>query len=145
MIHTVPQRKRLATLLAFSKSLLQTIAANKAAAPTDAEAVKAELSADGALVSLLAAGHGAPRISDVVRQISLVRSAITISSLSVDRQGTSSIVAVLGGVALTRDELISFRGRLENLAPGASVDLPIDELAKSPDIDVSIRFAARLP
>jgi hypothetical protein len=127
------------------RSALQTIAADKMGSSTDAEDIQSELSAAGSLVSLLSSGRGAPRLSDAIRQISSVRSLISLSSFSVDREGTSSIVAILQGVAPTRDELISFKSRLEGLAPGASVDLPIAELAKSSDIDFSIRLEAQLP
>jgi len=127
------------------QSALQTIASDKTGSSTDAEAIQGELSAAGNMVSLLSSGRGAPRLSDAIRQISSVRSRIALSSFSIDREGTSSIVAVLQGVAPTRDELISFKSRLEGLAPGASVDLPISELAKSSDIDFSIRLAAELP
>ena len=127
------------------RSALQTIAADKTGSSTDAEAVQAELSAAGSLVSALASGRVAPRISDAVRQISSVRSHIALSSFSVDRQDASTIVAVIQGVAPTRDELLSFKSRLEGIAPGASVDLPISELAKSSDIDFSIRLVAKLP
>ena len=127
------------------RSALQTIADDKTGNSTDAEALQGELSADGSLVSLLASGRGAPKLSDAIRQISSVRSRVALSSFSIDREGTSSVVAVLQGVAPTRDDLISFQGRLEDLAPGASVDLPIEELAKSSDIDFSVRLSAQLP
>jgi hypothetical protein len=127
------------------RSALQTIATDKAGSSADAESAQSELSAAGSLVALLATGRGAPRLSDAIRQISSVRSDISITSLSVDREGTSSIAAVIQGVAPTRDKLISFQGRLQGLAPGASVDLPIAELAKSSYIDFSIRLVAQLP
>ena len=130
---------------ATEKSALETIAADKTGSSTDAEATQSELSAAGSLVSLLSSNRGAPRLSDAIRQISSVRSNISLYSFSIDRDGTGSIVAVVQGMAPTRAELISFQGRLENLAPGASVELPISELAKSSNIDFSIRLVAKLP
>ena len=127
------------------RSALQTIAANDTATSSDAQAIQTELSADGALVVLLAADHGAPRLSDAIRQISSVRSHIALTSLSVSRNSGGSITAVLQGVAPTRDDLLTFKGRLEDLAPGASVDLPIDELAKTADIEFSMQLVAKLP
>ncbi len=130
---------------AIERSALETIAIDKTGNSTDAESAQSELSADGPLVALLAAGRGAPRLSDAIREIISVRSNISITSLSVDREGAGLIAAVLQGVAPTRDQLISFQSRLQGLAPGATADLPIAELAKSSDIDFSIRLVAKLP
>ena len=126
------------------RGALDTVAAAKVIG-NSADASSAELSADGKLLSAAASGRGAPRFSDAVSGIIGARSHIALTSVSLDRAGSSTISAVLSGVAPTRDELISFKSQLQDLSPGADVDLPIDELAKSSDIQFSMRFTEQLP
>ncbi len=127
------------------RSALDAIAAGKAGSPSDAQVMQDELSADGKLLAALSGSRSASRLSNALRQIALVRSRVSLSAISVARADAGSVDAVLQGTAPTRDELLSFKARLEGIAPGAVVDLPLSQLAQSTDISFSLHLTAKLP
>jgi hypothetical protein len=106
--------------------------------------IEHELSSDESLIGVLSDDAGAARFSDIIRSIVAESSSVSITSLDLARQATSTIVATISGTASTRDDLLSWKSRLEKLTPGATVDLPIDDLKDSADIAFSIRFTEYL-
>ena len=58
---------------------------------------------------------------------------------------SSTISFVIQGKSLTRDALIKFKNKLESNPSISSVELPVSDLAKSKDIDFSIKISLILP
>jgi hypothetical protein len=99
-----------------------------------------ELSADKALLAVLTAGAGAPKLSDVVRTISDLRSTVVIDSFNLSRSQTATIVT-LAGVAPTREDFIMFKSRLEPLlALGTAINYPISDELKTSNVSFSLSF-----
>lgn len=86
-----------------------------------------------------------PRLSDLARLAVSLRGDCSLSGISVDRISTSTVLVSLSGIAPTRDSLLSFKGRLEKAVPNTKVDLPIDQLTQSKNIDFSIKVTEVLP
>ncbi len=118
--------------------------ASRAAGSADLAAAETDLNASKSILAALSADADKPRLSDAVRAISVGHSPIMISSMSFARQGTSTLTISIDGIAPTRSDLLAWKGRLEALAPGATVELPIATLAKSTDVNFSIRLTANL-
>lgn len=107
--------------------------------------VEVELSADKKILAVLVAGNAGSRASDAVRIITDVRSNVSIFSFKLERSGTSTVTATIQGVAPTRASLLSFKSRLESLSSGARVDLPIEALKESTNVQFSLRTIQNLP
>jgi hypothetical protein len=104
-----------------------------------------ELSADKALLALLTAGTGAPRLSDVIQAVSSLRSDVVIDSIGLSRS-QAGIVVTLSGMAPTRDGLIMFKSRLEPLlAKGTTINEPISDELKINNVPFSLQFVESLP
>ena len=107
--------------------------------------IENELSADGALLSVLEKGVGSTPLSIVIGDLSSMRGPVRLDSFYASRTSTSTISIVIQGISPTRDDLLSFKGRLESRSPGISVDLPISELAKSSNITFSMKVTEPIP
>ena len=107
-------------------------------------AAKSELGADNLLVTTLAADEQ-PRFSDLVRSITAVRRSVTVESFSMQYAGTKTVSVALSGLAPARDDLLSFKSRLEAAFPGTKIDIPIGQLAKSSNIPYSLKFDLQTP
>ncbi len=129
-----------------SRSALNTVATIKNDPNgSNLSRVQKALASDDALLVALGAGVNPPRFSKAIDAISAIHSPVTIFSISMNRVGTTSILVSLNGVAPTRNDLLKFKTRLEGLAPRTSVDLPIEELAKSVNAPFSLQFTENLP
>jgi len=130
----------------MSRTALSDVAAiNNDSGKDNLMNVRKALSADEALLTALGGGTEAPRFSNLIASIVAIHSPLTISSLSLSRQGAASIAVELSGVAPTRDDLLQFKNRLEALAAGQKINLPIEELARSANVPFSIQFTIDLP
>jgi hypothetical protein len=107
--------------------------------------VQRVLASDDALLVALGSGAKVPRFSQAIASISAIHSPVTISSLTLNRMATSSVIVTMNGIAPTRNDLLKFKARLEGLAPKTNVDLPIEELAKSVNAPFSLQFVYNLP
>ncbi len=103
-----------------------------------------ELAQGTTLLAALGNDAAQARFSDVVRSIVSMHSPVIVFSFNLSRLSTSSIEATLQGVAPTRDDLLAFKARLEGLAPGARVDLPISTLAKNTNVQFSLKLTEQL-
>jgi hypothetical protein len=104
------------------------------------DAAKSQLASAGALVTALSGDLAPSRYSALIAKISSIRQPARISaiSLSFGADGTASVA--LAGSAASREELLAFKDRLQAAFPGAKVDIPIAQLAKSSDLAFNIRF-----
>ena len=73
------------------------------------------------------------------------RGSARITSFVLNQMNTAAVVITLKGTAPTRDDLIALRGRLEGLMPGTKVEIPIDQLAKTADLEFTLKFSKQLP
>ena len=106
----------------------------------DAALAKSSLASDSVLLGALSADAGAPAFSRLIDRVVSVRGPVALSSVSAVRGTDGSFAFVVQGVAPTRELLLSFQSRLEGIAPGTKVDLPISELAASTDIRFSLQI-----
>ena len=79
-------------------------------------------------------------VSQVIEKISAVRGNSSIVSLSVVRNTATSFTLVIQGLAPTRDALIALKSRIESSVPNSKVDLPIDELIQTKDIQYLLKI-----
>ena len=107
--------------------------------------IEGELADDEALLAALEKHIGTALLSSVVEDAISARGSLQLTSFSLNRASTSTVVVVLQGTAQTRDALLAFKSRLESRVPGTKVELPISELAKSSDIPFSLRVTEPLP
>jgi len=121
------------------------VAAKDGQGATSLADIKHELVSDAALVAMVSANAVTTKPSDIIGSIIAGSSAVSITSLDLNRQASSTVVATITGTASTRDDLLSWKSELEKVSPGAAVDLPIEELAKSDDIQFSIKLTEQLP
>ena len=134
---------------ALSEEKVQIDVANKLKAAQKIQGITAmedELKSDQRVLITLPKSGGA-RISAVAQSIVGLRQSIKLNSFNFTQPGnaTSTVTVFMQGFAPTRNDLLSFKTRLETTLPGAVVDLPISELAKSTDIQFSIKVTYKLP
>ncbi len=95
---------------------------------------------DNALINALSVTSKVPRSSVTIQSIVGVRKEVKLKSVVVDTPTEDSLSIVIQGVAPNRDTLLAFKIRLEELVPGGSVELPVSDLAKSKDLQFSMRI-----
>ncbi len=107
--------------------------------------IKTELSTDAKLLAVLADRQVDVKFSDIMRSLMGARGSARITSFVLNQMNTAAVVITLKGTAPTRDDLIALRGRLEGLMPGTKVEIPIDQLAKTADLEFTLKFSKQLP
>jgi hypothetical protein len=109
-----------------------------------ADAYREELESDMKRLALL---KDSTRVkpSTLIMETVSARGAVDITALSIDNISTTTATIIVQGIAPTRDALVSFKTRLEGLVMGNKVELPISELAKSKDIQFSLKYTTLLP
>jgi len=107
--------------------------------------IQDELRKDMQYVKILSEESDHVRFSALIQGVVSLRQNVRLSSLTLSRTSTTTVTVSIQGLAPTRDSLIAFKSRLENLTPGNQVDLPISELAKSRDIVFNMRVSALVP
>ncbi|MDE2040974.1 MAG: hypothetical protein KGI59_01110 [Patescibacteria group bacterium] len=99
--------------------------------------------ADGVkLLSVLDLSGLPPDLSVVIDDVVSTRGSIRIDSLTAAHTGTTTIGLTILGVAPTRDMLTAWKDTLASTLPGATVNLPISELAQATNVDFSIQISA---
>jgi hypothetical protein len=96
-------------------------------------------------MSVLASSTEPEQFSTAIAAIAAIRGPVSITSFAVEQPSSSVIVVTVQGQAPTRDALLAFKDRLAGIAPGASVDLPISELARDSNIQFSVQVTESLP
>ncbi|MEI7462870.1 MAG: hypothetical protein WCK03_00565 [Candidatus Taylorbacteria bacterium] len=82
--------------------------------------------------------RGKTEYSSIITSLVGARGDISITSIEVSRTSTSSVSAIIKGIAPTREELLSLKDRLIASADGNKVDVPISLLSKVKDIPFSL-------
>lgn len=103
-----------------------------------------ELADDKFLVDELAKTNTSIRPSSLIESIGLQRGSVSLTSIDVDLTSTTTAVMIIQGVAPTRDELLKFKEKLENLVPGNIVDLPLSQLAKNTKLQFSLKLTQKM-
>ncbi len=103
-------------------------------------ALELDFQRDNALINALSVTSKVPRSSVTIQSIVGVRKEVKLTSLSVDSPTPESLIVIIQGIAPNRDTLLAFKTRLEELVPGGGVELPVSDLAKSKDLQFSMRI-----
>ena len=81
----------------------------------------------------------------VERIVGLRNKEMRLNSLSYSVSGTTTVEVIIQGIAPSRASLLSFKSRLENMAPLIHINLPLSELAKSSSIPFSLKVIYKIP
>jgi hypothetical protein len=128
------------------KNQLSAIASIKKGKDQDGtSALTAKLASDAALLNILSENKGGEKNSFIIGSIVALRGINHLTSIAIDRIGSSTVSITLQGNAPTREGLLTFKKHLEDLSPGNKVDLPVSELAKSTNIQFSLKLNQQLP
>lgn len=63
---------------------------------------------------------------------------VSVASFAFDREGTSTVVATVQGVAATRDALLLYRSNLEATPGVTAVDVPVGDLARETEAPFTV-------
>ncbi len=109
------------------------------------ESIKKELQKTTEYIKKIDSAENNIKYSEIIPQIINDKNAnIQITSLSFirsDKNATSTNPLVLQGIAKSRDSLLKFKSELEKNSLISSVELPVSDLARSKDIDFSIKIS----
>jgi hypothetical protein len=103
-----------------------------------------ELHADSKIINTLSSNVSI-RMSSVAESIIILRQAVKLKTFIFNQTSTTTVSISISGIAPTRNDLLSFKARLENTLPGARVELPISELSKSTNVDFDMKLTYKLP
>ncbi|MCX6716200.1 MAG: hypothetical protein NT077_04290 [Candidatus Taylorbacteria bacterium] len=109
------------------------------------EKIKAELSSDNALLTVLTSEQKNVKFSPIIKSVIGVRGSVRITSFVINMTTATTTMITLTGIAPTRADLIAFRGRLEVLIPGNKINIPIDQLAKNINTPFTLKFSKPTP
>lgn len=104
-----------------------------------------EFKRDNELIKLLSEESKIPPPSNTIQSVVGVRGPVKLTTISVDNSSSDVISIIIQGIAPNRDTLLAFKGRLEQLVPGGGVELPVSDLAKSKDLQFSMRITQTFP
>lgn len=102
-------------------------------------ALELDFKRDNSLISVLSKESKVPRPSTSIQSVIGLRGPVKINAISVDTPTPEDLVIIIQGIAPNRDSLLAFKSRLEELA-GGGVELPVSDLAKSKDLQFSMRI-----
>ena len=110
--------------------------------------IRKELGSDSVLVSALTPYTKEPVLMNVISGVLNVRGTTKITSVSLSRAASSSIVIIIQGVAAKREDLLTFKNNLQNLDvlgknSDNSVNLPVEELKQSTNISFSLQLITK--
>lgn len=92
----------------------------------------------------LSDGNARPRVMNVIRLIdSTLVSGIKVKSYEIAYTASSTVDMRVGGIASTRDTLVSFKKNIEANQGVARVELPVSDLAKSKDLTFVLRIISK--
>jgi len=80
------------------------------------------------------------KTSLIIENLILLRDRLALSSISVSAVSNTSLSILLQGIAPTREDLISFKQRVETKIPGSNVNLPASELARIKDVQFTVQI-----
>ncbi len=82
--------------------------------------------------------------STMINSVVALKGNVMINSLGLEQPTPDVMTIDIVGVAPTRSDLLSFKGRLQGLSSKETVDLPISTLAKDKDVVFSIQVNEKL-
>jgi hypothetical protein len=97
------------------------------------------------LLASLENGMSGFKASAVINGIIGMRGPLRLTSIAITRTSTTTVSAIVQGIAPTRNSLLSFKTRFEAAAPGNKADLPVSQLGKSSDLQFSLQLTEQLP
>lgn len=89
-------------------------------------------------------GLGEAQYSDLIRSLIGAKHNVTIISFNLNKPDDKTAEISIHGNAPARDDLLAFKARLESLLPGTSIDIPIEQLARSTNVQFSLQFTQHL-
>ncbi len=104
-----------------------------------------ELKSDEEKIRVLSSMSTGAIPSELIGQIAGLRGSVKITSIILNDIGTTTATVTLGGIAPTRESLVSFKNNLQELSVGNKVELPISGFAKSKDIPFNLKLIHLLP
>ena len=105
-----------------------------------------KLSFDSSALLILGDSLLRERPSEAVERIVGLRNKeMRLNSLSYSVSGTTTVEVIIQGIAPSRASLLSFKSRLEYMAPLIHINLPLSELAKSSSIPFSLKVVYKIP
>lgn len=107
-------------------------------------AIQQKVAYSQGLLNILEQGSDRPRPSSLIELLVGERGPVKINSIGVNQISSTTATISIGGIAPTRDSLLAFKSRLIAVNEGNKVDLPVSELAKSTNIQFSIRVIHKL-
>ena len=119
-------------------SLLDSL--RKGKSESGVTALELDFRRDNALIAALSKEPKTPRPSVTIQSIVGVRGTVKLNSITVDTPTEDTVSIIIQGIAPNRDALLAFKVRLEELVPGGGVELPVSDLAKSKDLQFSMRI-----
>ena len=102
--------------------------------------VQRQLSASSVLLNTVANNVATDVFSSTIESIVSVRGNIRLTSFALEHPSASAVTVVISGMAPTRNDLLAFKTRLQNLSSKISVDLPLSTLAQDSKISFSIQI-----
>ncbi|MFA6554559.1 MAG: hypothetical protein WCS89_03560 [Candidatus Paceibacterota bacterium] len=96
------------------------------------------------MMNSLKEGQGSPRISELVNEVVGIRETVRFNSFIATKVSTTTFTMVIQGVSPTRNALLAFKSNFESMAVGNKVELPVSELAKSSNIQFSLKLNKKL-
>jgi len=108
-------------------------------------AIAKELSSDLVVLEMLDKTFREERPSAVIDRVVALRKDIELNMIAYSNLGNNSFGLVLQGIAPTRNSLLSFKDRLNDLGKDVRTNLPISELAKNADIPFTLKITYSKP
>jgi hypothetical protein len=104
-----------------------------------------EMKSDAEKIRVLSSKSAGAIPSELIELIAGLRGQVRITSIILNDIGTTTAAITLGGIAPTRESLVSFKNNLQELSINNKVDLPISGFAKSKDIPFNLKLIHLLP
>ncbi len=104
-----------------------------------------QLNADTIVLGNTRNDGGSMRASKAITDVISLRGQVRILSMSFTSLSSPTVSLTLQGYAPTREDLLSFKERLESQLAGGKVDLPVALLARKSDISFSINLSYSYP
>jgi len=99
-----------------------------------------QLSVSSTLLNTVSSGVSTDFYSSMIKSIVSIRENIKLTSFVLEHPSTNTVTVVVSGTALTRNDLLAFKARLQSLSNKISVDLPLSTLAQDLNIPFSIQI-----
>lgn len=138
----IPAFNRASEIAGSAREAVSLLKKNKA--DSGLMALQQEMIRSQSNLDSLNTGIGAVKASDFISGLIKTKGSLRFTSISLGQISSSTATASIRGIAPTRESLLAFKSRFENLTPGNKVDLPVSTLSKSANIEFSLRLTQKL-